>query len=46
MICGEKGMGRKLMAVPIPDEDVGKTGVRDAAEKGLMKQILRPEMAR
>ena len=39
-------MGRKLMAVPIPDEDVGKTGVRDAAEKDLMKQILRPEMAR
>ena len=39
-------MGRKLMAVPIPDEDVGKTGARDATEKKLMKQILRPEMAR
>ena len=39
-------MGRKLMAVPIPDEEVARTGARDAGEKDVMKQISRPVEAR
>lgn len=39
-------MGKSLMAVPVPDEEVVRTGARDAGEKDIMKKILRPVEAR